>query len=159
MPATEARMKIVLVAPEIPHNTGAIGRTCVALDLELILIKPYGFSIDENTVARSGTRYWKHIQLTQYDNWESFLKDRQPARENLYFFEEHGTKSFYTPHYNEDGYLIFGCESKGLSATILDGMDDRVFNVPMRSSLVKSLNLANVATAVAYQAMRSQLGC
>lgn len=159
MPATEARMKIVLVAPEIPHNTGAIGRTCVALDLELILIKPYGFSIDENTVARSGTRYWKHIQLTQYDNWESFLKDRQPARENLYFFEEYGTKSFYTPHYNEDGYLIFGCESKGLSATILDGMDDRVFNVPMRSSLVKSLNLANVATAVAYQAMRSQLGC
>ena len=159
MPATEARMKIVLVAPEIPHNTGAIGRTCVALDLELILIKPYGFSIDENTVARSGTRYWKHIQLTQYDNWVSFLNDRQPARENLYFFEEYGTKSFYTPHYNEDGYLIFGCESKGLSATILDGMDDRVFNVPMRSSLVKSLNLANVATAVAYQAMRSQLGC
>ena len=152
-------MKIVLVAPEIPHNTGAIGRTCVALDLELILIKPYGFSIDENTVARSGTRYWKHIQLTQYDNWESFLKDRQPARENLYFFEEHGTESFYTPHYNENGYLIFGCESKGLSAIILDGMDDRVFNVPMRSSLVKSLNLANVATAVAYQAMRSQLGC
>ena len=159
MPTTEARMKIVLVAPEIPHNTGAIGRTCVALDLELILIKPYGFSIDENTVARSGTRYWKHIQLTQYDNWVSFLNDRQPARENLYFFEEHGTKSFYTPHYNEDGYLIFGCESKGLSATILDGMDDRVFNVPMRSSLVKSLNLANVATAVVYQAMRSQLGC
>ena len=152
-------MKIVLVAPEIPHNTGAIGRTCVALDLELILIKPYGFSIDENTVARSGTRYWKHIQLTQYDNWVSFLNDRQPARENLYFFEEYGIKSFYTPHYNEDGYLIFGCESKGLSASILDGMDDRVFNVPMRSSLVKSLNLANVATAVAYQAMRSQLGC
>ena len=152
-------MKIVLVAPEIPHNTGAIGRTCVALDLELILIKPYGFSIDENTVARSGTRYWKHIQLTQYDKWVSFLNDRQPARENLYFFEEHGTESFYTPHYNEDGYLIFGCESKGLSATILDGMDDRVFNVPMRSSLVKSLNLANVATAVAYQAMRSQLRC
>lgn len=159
MPATEARMKIVLVAPEIPHNTGAIGRTCVALDLELILIKPYGFSIDENTVARSGTRYWKHIQLTQYDNWVSFLNDRQPARENLYFFEEHGKESFYTPHYNENGYLIFGCESKGLSAIILDGMDDRVFNVPMRSSLVKSLNLANVATAVAYQAMRSQLGC
>ena len=159
MHTTEARMKIVLVAPEIPHNTGAIGRTCVALDLELILIKPYGFSIDENTVARSGTRYWKHIQLTQYDNWVSFLNDRQPARENLYFFEEHGTESFYTPHYNENGYLIFGCESKGLSATILDGMDDRVFNVPMRSSLVKSLNLANVATAVAYQAMRSQLGC
>lgn len=151
-------MKIVLVTPEIPHNTGAIGRTCVALDLELILIKPYGFSINETTVIRAGTRYWKHIRLAQYDDWKSFLKDRKPARENLYFFEEHGAQSFYSPDYSEDGYLVFGCESKGLPITILKEMEDRVFNVPMRSPLVKSLNLANVATAVAYQAMRTQLG-
>ena len=71
---SEPRMKIVLVTPEIPHNTGAIGRTCVALDLELILIKPYGFAINETTVARAGTRYWKHIHLTEYDNWESFYR-------------------------------------------------------------------------------------
>ncbi|MDB4051263.1 hypothetical protein N9463_00890 [Planktomarina sp.] len=74
------------------------------------------------------------------------------------FFEEHGLQSFYEPNYREDGYLVFGCESKGLPDTILKGMDDRLFNVPMRSKLVKSLNLANVATAVAYQAMRGQLG-
>ena len=67
-------MKIVLVEPEIPFNTGAIGRTCVALDLELILIKPYGFSIDEKTVARAGTRYWEHVKLLEYSNWQSFLK-------------------------------------------------------------------------------------
>ena len=60
-------MKIVLVEPEIPHNTGAIGRTCVALDLELILIKPLGFAIDDTNVARSGTRYWKYVNLSQYD--------------------------------------------------------------------------------------------
>jgi tRNA(Leu) C34 or U34 (ribose-2'-O)-methylase TrmL len=65
-------MKLVLVTPEIPYNTGAIGRTCVALDLELILIKPYGFSLDEKAVIRAGTRYWQHVQLSQYDSCQSF---------------------------------------------------------------------------------------
>ena len=151
-------MKLVLVAPEIPYNTGAIGRTCVALDLELILIKPYGFSLDEKAVVRAGTRYWKHVQLSEYDTWQAFLDDRVPLRESLYFFEEHGAQSFFTPDYQQDAYLVFGCESKGLPPTILDSMDDRLFSLPMRSSLVKSLNLANVATAVVYQALRTQLG-
>ena len=155
---SDTRMKLVLVTPEIPYNTGAIGRTCVALDLELILIKPYGFSIDEKAVMRAGTRYWKHVQLSQYDSWNAFLNDRRPLYKSLYFFEEHGAQSFYVPDYAKDAYLIFGCESKGLPIAILDGVHDRVFNLPMRSPLVKSLNLANVATAVVYQAMRTQLG-
>ena len=155
---SDRRMKLVLVAPEIPYNTGAIGRTCVALDLELILIKPYGFSLDEKAVVRAGTRYWKHVQLSEYDTWQAFLDDRVPLRESLYFFEEHGAQSFFTPDYQQDAYLVFGCESKGLPPTILDSMDDRLFSLPMRSSLVKSLNLANVATAVVYQALRTQLG-
>ena len=91
---SEPRIKIVLVTPEIPHNTGAIGRTCVALDLELILIKPYGFAINETTVARAGTRYWRHIHLTEYDNWGTFIDDRRPVRQSLYFFEEHGSQTF-----------------------------------------------------------------
>ena len=153
---SDSRMKIVLVNPEIPHNTGSIGRTCVALDLELILIKPYGFSLDETSVMRSGTRYWKHVRLSQYGSWQSFLDYRRPLRDKLYFFEEYGFKSFYTPNYDPDGYLIFGRESKGLPTSILIGMDDRTFRVPMRSQLVKSLNLANVVTAVAYQAIRNQ---
>ena len=151
-------MKLVLVTPETPYNTGAIGRTCVALELELILIKPYGFSIDEKAVRRAGMDYWKHVQLSQYDSWQSFLDDRKPMRESLYFFEEHGAQSVYTPDYQPDAYLVFGCESKGLPVAILDGMEDRIFNLPMRSPLVRSLNLANVATAVVYQAMRTQLG-
>ena len=155
---SDLRMKIVLVTPEIPYNTGAIGRTCVALELELILIKPYGFSIEEKAVRRAGMDYWKHVQLSQYDSWQSFLGDRRPPRESLYFFEEHGAQSVYTPDYQQDAYLVFGCESKGLPIAILDGMDDRIFNLPMRSPLVRSLNLANVATAVVYQAMRTQLG-
>lgn len=155
---SDPRMKLVLVTPEIPYNTGAIGRTCVALDLELILIRPYGFSLDEKAVRRAGQDYWKHVQLSEYDSWQDFVTDRKPPRDSLYFFEEHGAQSVYTPDYQHDAYLVFGCESKGLPATVLDGMDDRVFHLPMRNPLVRSLNLANVATAVIYQAMRTQLG-
>ena len=154
----DPHMKLVLVTPEIPWNTGAIGRTCVALNLELILIKPYGFSLDEKSVRRAGTDYWKHVHLSEYDNWQHFLDERQPPRDALYFFEENGAQDFYTPDYDPDGYLVFGCESKGLPIAILDGLEDRIFNLPMRDTRVRSLNLANVATAVIYQAMRTQLG-
>lgn len=154
----EPCLKMVLVTPEIPYNTGAIGRTCVALNLELILIKPLGFSLDEKAVRRAGTDYWKHVNLCEYDSWQDFLDARKPPRDSLYFFEEHGAQTMYAPEYQDDGYLVFGCESKGLPAEILDGLDDRVFNLPMLSPLVRSLNLANVATAVVYQAMRGKLG-
>jgi len=149
-------MKVVLVNPEIPHNTGSIGRTCVALDLELILIKPYGFSIKEKTVSRSGTRYWKDVRLSEYHSWKQFLIFHKPKRENLYFFEEDGNESFYSPDYDSEAYLIFGCESVGLPENILTGMADRTFQIPMRNPEVKSLNLANAATAAIYQALRNQ---
>ena len=156
-PMPKPRMKIVLVTPEIPYNTGAIGRTCVALELELILIKPYGFSLDEKSVRRAGTDYWKHVWLSEYDSWQDFITDRAPARDQLYFFEEHGAQSVFDPTYDPDCYLVFGCESAGLPPALLEGFDDRVFSLPMISPLVRSLNLANVATAVVYQAMRTQL--
>lgn len=155
---SDPRMKIVLVTPEIPYNTGAIGRTCLALDVELILIKPYGFSLEEKAVRRAGMDYWKHVHLSEYDDWNCFLDERKPPRDSLYFFENHGAQSFYTPEYQNDAYLVFGCESKGLSKAVLEGLDDRVFSLPMRNARVRSLNLANVATAVVYQAMRPYLG-
>ena len=77
------QMKIVLVKPEIPHNTGAIGRTCVALDLELILIKPLGFSVDDTSVARAGTRYWKDVNISQYEDWNDFINTRKPPKEDI----------------------------------------------------------------------------
>lgn len=149
-------MKIVLVTPEIPFNTGSIGRTCVALDLELILIKPYGFSLDTKAVSRSGTRYWKDVQLSEYDNWNHFLTQRSPTVDSLYFFEENGSKSFYKPNYKKDDYLVFGCESVGLPKDLLVGVKERIFHIPMTNPAVKSLNLANAVTAVVYQAMRTQ---
>jgi len=154
---TEPCLKIVLVTPEIPYNTGAIGRTCVALNLELILIKPYGFSLDEKAVRRAGTDYWQYVRLTEYDSWEGFLEVRKPPRDHLYFFEEDGAQSVYDPDYQEDAFLVFGCESAGLPPVIFEGQADRVFHLPMLDKRVRSLNLANVATAVIYQAMRPKL--
>ena len=147
-------MQIVLVEPEIPQNTGAIGRTCVALDLELILIKPLGFAIDDTSVARSGTRYWKYVNLSQYDNWGHFINQRRPKKEEILFFEETGKNSFYDAQYIRSAYLIFGSESKGLPQEIIEKMPDRVFSLPMKNSKVKSLNLSNAATAAIYQAMK-----
>ena len=147
-------MQIVLVEPEIPQNTGAIGRTCVALDLELILIKPLGFAIDDTSVARSGTRYWKYVNLSQYENWGHFINQRRPKKEEILFFEETGKNSFYDAQYIRSAYLIFGSESKGLPQEIIEKMPDRVFSLPMKNSKVKSLNLSNAATAAIYQAMK-----
>lgn len=148
-------IKVVLFEPEIPFNTGAIGRTCVALDLELILIKPYGFSLDDKSVARSGTRYWQLVQLSEYESWEHFIERRNPKRDELFLFEEDAEHSFYTPDYPENAYLVFGKESAGLPMELRTQMRDRMFHVPMRNSQVKSLNLSNVTTAVIYQALRS----
>ena len=150
----QPKMKVVLVEPEIPFNTGSIGRTCVALDLELILIGQLGFSLDSSSVARSGTRYWNFVQINQYECWEEFLLKRSPLVDQLYLFEEDGLKSFFTPIYHPEAYLVFGCESKGHPTSIRDSMEDRILSLPIKNKAVKSLNLANTATAVVYQAMR-----
>ena len=151
-------MKVVLVTPEIPGNTGSVGRTCVALDLELILIRPYGFDLDEKSVRRAGLDYWQHVRLAEYDDWAAFLADRAPRRDQLFFFEDDGAGgTVYAPDYPPDAYLVFGRETEGLQAAILAGWRDRVFRLPMRSRHIRSLNLANAATAVIYQAMRAYL--
>ena len=150
-----ADMKIVLVAPEIPGNTGTIGRTCVALDMELILIKPYGFELSDKTVRRAGLDYWKHVRLTEYPDWPSFIAHRAPPREALFLFEDDGIAgTFYDPNYPSEAYLVFGRETMGLPEDLVAEYSDRTFRLPMVSPHIRSLNLANAATAVAYQAMR-----
>lgn len=151
-------MKVVLVHPEIPGNTGTIGRTCVALDLELILIHPLGFDISEKSVRRAGLDYWKHVRLCEFDSWQAFVADRAPREEQLFLFENDGEGgSVYTPDYPHDAYLVFGKETKGLPQEVLAGRGRRTFHLPMRSPHIRSLNLSNAATAVMYQAMRAYL--
>ena len=150
-------LSIVLVQPEIPGNTGAIGRTCVALDAELVLIHPLGFDISNKRVKRSGLDYWHHVRLAEYASWEAFLAAREPRADQLFLFEEHGARSFYEPDYPEDAILVFGQETAGIPAAIWQAWPDRLFRLPMRSERIRSLNLANTVAAAAYQALRGRL--
>jgi tRNA (cytidine/uridine-2'-O-)-methyltransferase len=148
---------IVLVQPEIPGNTGAVGRTCVALDLELILIHPLGFEISDKRVKRSGLDYWPHVRLTEYASWDAFLEARMPRPDQMFLFEEFGARSFYEPAYPDDAFLVFGQETKGIPKPIIDRHADRLFKLPMRSDVIRSLNLANTVSAAAYQALRGKI--
>lgn len=150
-------LAIVLIQPEIPGNTGAVGRTCVALDMELILIHPLGFDISDKRVKRSGLDYWPHVRLTEYASWEAFLSARQPRPDQLFLFEEFGARSFYEPDYPDDAMLVFGQETKGIPRSIIDSHPNRLFKLPMRSEVIRSLNLANTVSAAAYQALRGKL--
>lgn len=146
------KFKIVLFAPEIPGNTGSIGRTCVALDLELILIKPYGFDLDEKAVRRAGLDYWKHVRLKEYDSWEDFLQGEKPG--NLIFLENTGEKLYYEAPYAPGCYLVFGRETTGFPPELETRYQADLYRLPMYSDHIRSLNLSNVATTVAYECLR-----
>ena len=148
---------IVLVQPEIPGNTGAVGRTCVALDMELILIHPLGFEISDKRVKRSGLDYWQHIRLVEFASWEAFMAERAPRGDQMFLFEEFATRSFYEPDYPADAYLIFGRETKGIPEPILAAHRAALVKLPMLSDRVRSLNLANTVAAAAYQAVRAHI--
>jgi len=149
-----SNFKIVLVAPEIPGNTGSIGRTCVALDLELILIKPLAFDIDEKAVRRAGLDYWKYVQLKIYESWEDFIEKETPEREKLFLFSRFATKPLFHVKILKDSYLVFGSETKGLDSKIKEQFSSQLVTLPMNSEHIRSLNLANAATAAAYEALR-----
>lgn len=149
---------IVLVHPEIPGNTGAVGRTCVALDLELVLIHPLGFDLSDKRTKRAGLDYWQHVRLAEFASWADFIAAREPRDDQLFLFEEYAPRSFYEPHFPVDAFLVFGKETKGLPPDITGPWEHRMFHLPMRSGKIRSLNLANTVTAVAYQALRGQFG-
>ena len=148
---------IVLVQPEIPGNTGAVGRTCVALDMELILIHPLGFEISDKRVKRSGLDYWPHIRLIEFASWNTFMGERAPRPDQLFLFEEFAKRSFYEPDYPADAYLVFGQETKGIPAPIVEAHRKQLVGLPMLSDKVRSLNLANTVAAAAYQAVRTHI--
>ncbi len=155
--AAHARPTIVLVHPEIPGNTGSIGRTCVALDMELVLIRPLGFDISESAVKRAGLDYWKHVRLAEFDSFAEFLAARAIRHEQLFLFAKDAPRSFYEPDYPDDAVLVFGKETKGLPPELREQFAARLVSLPMRSEHIRSLNLANAATAAAYQALRGKL--
>lgn len=149
-----SKFKIVLVAPEIPGNTGSIGRTAVALDLELILIKPLAFDISEKAVRRAGLDYWKYVNLKVYETWEDFMTNESPDPKNMFLFSRFATKPLFEAKIEKNCYLIFGSETKGLPKAIKDEFETQLVTLPMYSEHIRSLNLSNAATAAAYEALR-----
>ena len=145
---------LVLNAPDIPGNTGSIGRTCVALGLRLILIRPYGFDLSEKAVRRAGLDYWKYVDLTEYDSFAEFINREEALPEQLIFFSRFAEKYYYHAPYSKDCYLIFGSETSGLPEDIFKVYPQNFYKLPMYSEHIRSLNLANTATAVAYEALR-----
>ena len=147
-------MQVVLVAPEIPQNTGSIGRLCVATGSTLHLVDPLGFTIDDRHLRRAGLDYWPHVRLARHPSWGAFLAHRPPGR--LLCFSAQASRSYTTLHYREDDFLVFGGESRGLPPAILGAHTDALFRIPVASEHVRSLNLATAVAVVLYEALRQQ---
>jgi len=144
---------IVLIEPEIPNNTGNIGRLSLASGCHLHLVKPFGFELNDSRVKRAGLDYWKHVSLTIYDNIDDFFK--QHSEKDLIFLSSHGTKTYWDIPFKDEQYFIFGKESVGLPAGLLKANKDRVYNIPITSVHIRSLNLANAVSVVVYEGMRN----
>ena len=148
-------MHVVLVAPEIPQNTGSIGRLCVATGSRLHLIDPLGFTIDDRHLRRAGLDYWRHVDAVRHPSWEAFEAARAPGR--VFCFSARATRSYTTVRYRADDLLVFGGESRGLPPAIRSAYTDATFGIPLASEHVRSLNLANAVAIVLYEGLR-QLG-
>ena len=157
MSAFGGRPAIVLVRPEIAGNTGSVGRTCVALDLDLCLVRPYGFEITDRNLRRAGLDYWPHVRLHEYESWDDFVARRAPRPDALFAFEDDGARSVYDVVFPPGAHLVFGQESVGLGRREVAGCGGGTVRLPMRSPHVRSLNLANAVTAAAYLAFRALL--
>jgi tRNA (cytidine/uridine-2'-O-)-methyltransferase len=141
----------VLHRPEIPQNTGNIGRTCVAIGAKLWLVRPLGFQLNEKQVRRAGLDYWKDLLWEEVEHW-----DELPARiPNFrpWFFSKSASQLYTTVAYQLGDSLVFGSETSGLPAGLLDGHRERSVRIPI-SSRVRSLNLSNSVAIAAYEALR-----
>jgi tRNA (cytidine/uridine-2'-O-)-methyltransferase len=147
-------MHVVLVAPEIPQNTGSIGRLCVATGSTLHLIDPLGFTIDDRQLRRAGLDYWRHVQVARHASWAAFQATRPAGR--ILCFSARAARSYTTMRYRDDDLLVFGCESRGLPPEIRAAHADASFGIPLASEHVRSLNLANAVAIVLYEALRQQ---
>ncbi|MDP6490717.1 MAG: tRNA (cytidine(34)-2'-O)-methyltransferase [Kiritimatiellia bacterium] len=151
-----ADLNIVLVAPEIPHNTGAVGRLCVCLGARLHLIRPLGFALTENRVRRAGMDYWQHVDLTVHDSWEAYLETEQPTQ--LLFSSTRGMKTCFDCSVRAGCALVFGNESSGLPPELYTRYAEHLYRVPMPGPHARSLNLSLSVSAFAYEAYRQLTG-
>lgn len=144
-------LNIVLFEPEIPANTGNIGRTCVATGTRLHLIEPLGFRLNEKSIKRAGMDYWEHLDVTRYINFEEFLEKNPDAK--IYMATTKGQHVYTEVNYEPDCYIMFGKESAGIPEEILVKHPDNCIRIPMLSE-IRSLNLSNSVAVVLYEALR-----
>ena len=149
-------MNIVLLEPEMPSNTGNIGRTCVATDTALHLIEPLGFTLNEKKIKRAGLDYWNKLKLYIYSDFEDFIEKNPKARTRLFMATTKAEKNYTQVSFEEDDYIMFGKESAGIPEEILVRDKESCIRIPMWGD-IRSLNLSNSVSIILYEAYR-QLG-
>lgn len=145
-------LNIVLIEPEIPNNTGNIGRLALASGSRLHLVKPFGFEIDDKRLKRAGLDYWQHLEVIYYDNIDDFFTKNENAK--MVFLSSHGPQQHWDIAYTDNLYLVFGKESVGLPKSLTEAHKDQLFKIPMYSDAIRSLNLANAVSIVVYEGLR-----
>lgn len=146
-----ANLNIVLYEPEIPANTGNIGRTCYATGTRLHLIEPLGFILNDKTLQRAGMDYWKNLDVIRYDDWNDFNEKNPDAK--IYYATTKGKHVHTDVNYEEDCYIMFGPESRGIPEEILVEHPDECVRIPMMGE-TRSLNLSNSVAVILYEALR-----
>ncbi len=142
---------VVLYQPEIPQNTGNIGRSCVAVDAKLWIVRPTAFQLDDAKLKRAGLDYWQHLALGDAANWQDLLSQLAPRR--MFFFSRFAERTIWDVSFERGDTFVFGRETSGLPATILDPADSRAIRLPT-SQHVRSLNLATTVGIVLYEQQR-----
>lgn len=145
-------LNIVLIEPEIPNNTGNIGRLTLASGSILHLVKPFGFEITDARLKRAGLDYWKHLDIRYYDNTEAFFNKNKNA--DMAFLSSHGTKKHWDIPFKDNIFLIFGKESVGLPKSITEQNTDKLYKIPLYSEHIRSLNIANAVSIVVYEGLK-----
>lgn len=146
-----AKLNIVLHQPEIPANTGNIGRTCVATGTRLHLIEPLGFRLNEKSIKRAGMDYWDDLEVIRYTNYEEFLEKNPDAK--IYYATTKAKHTYTEVNYEPDCYIMFGKESGGIPEEILVEHPEECIRIPMLDS-IRSLNLSNSVAICLYEALR-----
>ena len=144
---------VVLVEPEIPPNTGNIGRLCLATGSTLHLVRPFGFSLEQRQLRRAGLDYWNKIQLQLWDSFDA-LQQAQTADARYFFLTTKAERPFYTVNFRDGDFLVFGRETKGLPHKLLAANADDCITILMRGT--RSLNLATAVAIVLFEAVRQQ---
>jgi len=148
----QLKFHIVLFQPMIPQNTGSVARLCACTGAVLHLIHPLGFRTDEASVKRAGLDYWSHVEVHEHESWEKFQAAYPDGP--YFFFSKFSGKSYFQTEIPPGAFLIFGSETSGLPESLHQTFRERFFQIPMRTHVVRSLNLAQSAAIVLYEGLR-----